>query len=57
MLYEVITLLLLMGLTALFNCRKNNDYRPKRMYFFGALAAFNKGIGGGGYGPVVTVVV
>jgi len=25
------------------------------MFFFGALSGFNKGIGGGGYGPVVTI--
>jgi len=51
----VVVLLLAMGLTALFNCKKATIYRPKRMYFFGALAGFNKGIGGGGYGPVVTI--
>ena len=27
----------------------------QRMIFWGGLAAFNKGIGGGGYGPVVTI--
>ena len=31
------------------------DYRPKQMIAFAALAGFNKGIGGGGYGPVVTL--
>lgn len=51
----VVILLVAMGMTALFNCKKNSAYHPKRMYFFGALAGFNKGIGGGGYGPVVTV--
>lgn len=30
-------------------------YRPKRMIAFAAWAAFNKGIGGGGYGPVITL--
>lgn len=53
--FYVVILLLAMGLTALFNCKKAPVYRPKRMYFFGALAGFNKGIGGGGYGPVVTI--
>lgn len=53
-LYAVL-LLLFMGGTALFGCKKASLYRPKRMYFFGALAGFNKGIGGGGYGPVVTI--
>ena len=51
----VVILLLAMGLTALFNCKKAPVYHPKRMYFFGALAGFYKGIGGGGYGPVVTI--
>ncbi len=53
--FYVVVLLLVMGLTALFNCKKAPAYRPKKMYFFGALAGFNKGIGGGGYGPVVTI--
>ncbi len=51
----VVILLLVMGLTALCNCKKVSSYRPKRMYLFGALAGFNKGVGGGGYGPVVTI--
>jgi hypothetical protein len=51
----VVILLVAMGLAALCNCRKTPDYHSKRMYFFGALAGFNKGIGGGGYGPVVTI--
>ncbi|MBY9004074.1 MAG: hypothetical protein KGD73_08900 [Candidatus Lokiarchaeota archaeon] len=29
--------------------------RPKLLYGFSALAGFNKGIGGGGYGPIVTI--
>ena len=53
--FYVVILLLAMGLTALFKGKKSPTYRPKRMYFFGALAGFNKGIGGGGYGPVVTI--
>jgi uncharacterized membrane protein YfcA len=51
----VAILLLVMGLTAFFSCKKASIYRPRRMYFFGALAGFNKGVGGGGYGPVVTI--
>jgi uncharacterized membrane protein YfcA len=51
----VVILLLAMGLIALLNCKKATIYHPNRMYFFGALAGFNKGIGGGGYGPVVTI--
>jgi uncharacterized membrane protein YfcA len=51
----VIILLLAMGATALINANQRAEYHPKRMLFFGALAAFNKGIGGGGYGPVLTI--
>jgi len=48
-------LLVGMGLISLLSARREPAYRPRRMFFFGALAGFNKGIGGGGYGPVVTV--
>ena len=37
---------------------KNHDafnQRPKMLLAFSALAGFNKGIGGGGYGPVITM--
>ena len=44
-----------MGIFSLLNARRKNSYTPKKMIFFGALAGFNKGIGGGGYGPVVTI--
>ncbi|TFG00849.1 MAG: sulfite exporter TauE/SafE family protein [Promethearchaeota archaeon] len=30
-------------------------YNPQRLVIFAAIAGFNKGIGGGGYGPVVTL--
>jgi uncharacterized protein len=30
-------------------------YKPQRLLAFAALAGFNKGIGGGGFGPVVTL--
>ncbi len=32
-----------------------STYRPKLLVVFSAVAGFNKGIGGGGYGPVVTM--
>lgn len=48
-------LLIAMGVISLFRSGKYRDYSPRRMVFFGALAGFNKGIGGGGYGPVVTI--
>lgn len=51
----VALLLVGMGVMSLVAWQRRAAYRPRRMIFFGALAAFNKGIGGGGYGPVVTV--
>lgn len=51
----VCVLLLGMGVISVIHLRGTKAYRPKRMLFFGALAGFNKGIGGGGYGPVLTI--
>ena len=51
----VAVLLLMMGIISLYQGRKDRPYRPKRMFLFAALAGFNKGVGGGGYGPVVTI--
>ncbi|WP_319522611.1 sulfite exporter TauE/SafE family protein [uncultured Desulfosarcina sp.] len=51
----VVVLLLMMGGAMLIKGRKERPYRPFRMLGFAALAGFNKGVGGGGYGPVVTV--
>jgi len=51
----VAVLLVGMGVVSLVALRRRPEYRPRKMLFFGALAGFNKGIGGGGYGPVVTV--
>jgi uncharacterized membrane protein YfcA len=51
----VVILLIFMGIIALFNAKKTPTYHSRRMIIFGALAGFNKGIGGGGYGPVVTI--
>ncbi|WP_319522510.1 sulfite exporter TauE/SafE family protein [uncultured Desulfosarcina sp.] len=51
----VAVLLLLMGAVSLFQSRKERPYRPKKMVLWAALAGFNKGVGGGGYGPVVTI--
>ncbi|MBW2029835.1 MAG: sulfite exporter TauE/SafE family protein [Deltaproteobacteria bacterium] len=51
----VACLLLVMGAVSLWQGRIERPYHPKRMLFWGALAGFNKGVGGGGYGPVVTV--
>ncbi len=38
-----------------FKSAAHTKYQPKRLYGFAALAGFNKGIGGGGYGPVTTM--
>jgi len=51
----VAILLLGMGLVSLGQAHREREYRPRRMLAFGLLAGFNKGVGGGGYGPVVTV--
>ena len=51
----VAVLLVMMGVTSLMSAAKERPYRPKMMIFWGGLAAFNKGVGGGGYGPVVTI--
>ncbi len=51
----VAVLLVCMGFVSLVGARRDRIYKPRKMFFFGALAGFNKGIGGGGYGPVVTI--
>lgn len=54
----VAVLVLLMGAVALvqrFAPGRKTAFRPKRMIGFAILAGLNKGIGGGGYGPVVTI--
>ena len=51
----VAVLLLMMGAVSLWQAGKERPYKPGKMFLFAALAGFNKGIGGGGYGPVVTV--
>ena len=51
----VVILLLMMGGAMLFKGKKERPYKPFKMLGFAALAGFNKGVGGGGYGPVVTV--
>jgi uncharacterized membrane protein YfcA len=51
----VALLLVAMGVISLFHAKRKKTYKPRHMVFYGALAGFNKGIGGGGYGPVITV--
>ena len=51
----VALLLLMMGAISLFQSRKERPYKPGKMVLWASLAGFNKGVGGGGYGPVVTI--
>ena len=51
----VAILLLMMGAISLFQSKKERPYRPGKMVLWASLAGFNKGVGGGGYGPVVTI--
>ncbi|WP_276256189.1 sulfite exporter TauE/SafE family protein [Halomontanus rarus] len=50
-------LVLTMGAAGLLRAklRTRIEYRPRRLVAFALLAGVNKGIGGGGYGPVVTL--
>jgi uncharacterized membrane protein YfcA len=47
-------LVLAIGIAILLRYRKAQDFSWKRISGLGFIAAFNKGISGGGYGPVVT---
>ncbi|KXB08168.1 hypothetical protein AKJ58_00730 [candidate division MSBL1 archaeon SCGC-AAA385D11] len=53
----VAVLVLFMGFIGLMSLKDIGDrkYRPKMLAGFAGLAGFNKGIGGGGYGPVVVM--
>lgn len=53
----VALLVFLMGALILVHhwLRPHKTYRPQRLVFFAALAGMNKGLGGGGYGPVITL--
>lgn len=55
----VAVLVVFMGILGLLRLKLKNlksyKYKPKMLFAFSALAGFNKGIGGGGYGPVVTL--
>lgn len=42
------------GVTVLLTARRQLRYRSSHIVALGALAAFNKGLSGGGYGPLVT---
>ena len=47
-------LVLSMGLLILIFNKKNFKFSSKKIFFLGFIASFNKGMSGGGYGPVVT---
>ncbi len=53
----VAALVLAMGFIGLLAFRevKEREYNPRLLAGFSVLAGFNKGVGGGGYGPVVTL--
>ncbi|MFD1511941.1 sulfite exporter TauE/SafE family protein [Halomarina rubra] len=53
----VAVLVLVMGAIGLLRARRVTtiEYRPRRIVGFAVIAGLNKGIGGGGYGPVVTL--
>lgn len=49
-------LVIAVGIMALFEKEKRGEkFKPKRFLGFAAVAGFNKGIGAGGYGPVLTL--
>ncbi len=47
-------IIVLAGLTTLLTIRRQLRYRRGHLIVLGAVAAFNKGLSGGGYGPLVT---
>ena len=51
----VTVLLVVMGACSILTAVKYAKYRPNLMWIFAFVGGFNKGVGGGGYGPVITV--
>jgi uncharacterized membrane protein YfcA len=51
----VTILLIVMGLCSVLTAKTYLKYRPRLMWIFAFVGGFNKGVGGGGYGPVITV--
>jgi len=51
----VTILLVVMGICSIMTAVKYAKYRPNLMWIFAFVGGFNKGVGGGGYGPVITV--
>ncbi|MBB1125131.1 sulfite exporter TauE/SafE family protein [Thiospirillum jenense] len=50
----IVTIVLAMGVMTLATAKRRIRYRPAAMLGIGLVAAFNKGLSGGGYGPLVT---
>jgi uncharacterized membrane protein YfcA len=50
----IATIIIAMGIVILFTLNRPFRYRPAGIVGIGAVAAFNKGLSGGGYGPLVT---
>jgi uncharacterized membrane protein YfcA len=50
----IAAIIIAMGIIILFTLNRPFRYRPGSIVAIGAVAAFNKGLSGGGYGPLVT---
>jgi uncharacterized membrane protein YfcA len=50
----IVTIVLAMGVVTLATLHRRIPYRPGSVVAVGLVAAFNKGLSGGGYGPLVT---
>lgn len=48
------TIIVLVGIVILLTINKQLKYKKKHIVIIGTIAAFNKGLSGGGYGPLVT---
>lgn len=53
--FYVAALLIVMAICSVMTARTYLRYRPNLMWIFAFVGGFNKGVGGGGYGPVITV--
>ena len=51
----VAVLLIVMAICSILTAKTYLKYRPNLMWIFAFVGGFNKGVGGGGYGPVITV--
>ncbi len=52
--YAIVAIVLAMGVMTLATANRRIRYRPAGILAIGLVAAFNKGLSGGGYGPLVT---